>query len=382
VVGAQACLRLPTVVIATRDRRQRLLATLAHLDALAERPPVVVVDNASSDGTVAAARRRFPGVEVIESGDHLGAAARTLGVEVADTPLVAFSDDDSWWAPGALRRAAELFQAYPRLGLIAARIIVEPDGRLDPTCHGMRVSPLEHEPDLPGPPVLGFLACAAIARREAVLACGGFHARYGFGGEEHLLAVDLATAGWGLAYVDGCRRAPPAGVWSAPLARRARTAQHALVDLAATSAAARPTYDGRPHRPRRRRNHARARRRTARSSLGDARAASSATPGRAAATAVAARQVKRRGVVPSWDETRPMRRGRPGSPVRVSNVDLGGCRGWTCYAERSRRPRPGNACRTRTPRKESHAWDELEPRKFAAFERELDGLSGQTMEDQ
>ena len=39
VVGAQACLRLPTVVIATRDRRQRLLATLAHLDALAERPP-------------------------------------------------------------------------------------------------------------------------------------------------------------------------------------------------------------------------------------------------------------------------------------------------------------------------------------------------------
>jgi GT2 family glycosyltransferase len=140
---------------------------------------------------------------VIESGDRLGSAARTLGVEVADTPLVAFSDDDSWWAPGALGRAATLFEAHPRLGLIAARIIVEPDGRLDPTCHGMRASPLDDEPDLPGPPVLGFLACAAIARREAVLACGGFHARYGFGGEEHLLAVDLASAGWGLAYVDG-----------------------------------------------------------------------------------------------------------------------------------------------------------------------------------
>ena len=193
---------LPTVVIATRDRRQRLLATLAHLDALAERPAVVVVDNASSDGTAAAARQ-LPGVKVIEAKDHLGSAARTLGVEIADTPLVAFSDDDSWWAPGALRRAAELFQAHPRLGLIAGRIIVEPDGRLDPTCHRMQVSRLEHEPDLPGPPVLGFLACAAIARREAVLACGGFHARYGFGGEEHLLALDLAAAGWGLAYVDG-----------------------------------------------------------------------------------------------------------------------------------------------------------------------------------
>jgi GT2 family glycosyltransferase len=202
-VDAQSSLRLPTVVIATCDRRQRLLATLARLDALAERPPMVVVDNASSDGTAAAARRQFPDVKVIESGDRLGSAARTLGVEVADTPLVAFSDDDSWWAPGALGRAATLFEAHPRLGLIAARIIVEPDGRLDPTCHGMRASPLDDEPDLPGPPVLGFLACAAIARREAVLACGGFHARYGFGGEEHLLAVDLASAGWGLAYVDG-----------------------------------------------------------------------------------------------------------------------------------------------------------------------------------
>jgi hypothetical protein len=50
--------------------------------------------------------------------------------------------------------------------------------------------------------VLGFLACGAVARRSTVLACGGFHGRFGFGGEEHLLAVDMAAAGWGLAYVD------------------------------------------------------------------------------------------------------------------------------------------------------------------------------------
>ncbi len=202
VAVEQVSTQLPTVVIATRDRRERLLATLAHLDSLVESPAVVVVDNASSDGSAAAASR-FPRVKVIEAQADLGSAARTLGVETADTPLVAFSDDDSWWAPGALRHAAELFQVHPRLGLIAGRIIVEPDGRLDPTCHRMRVSRLEQEPDLPGPPVLGFLACAAIARREAVLACGGFHPRYGFGGEEHLLALDLAAAGWGLAYVDG-----------------------------------------------------------------------------------------------------------------------------------------------------------------------------------
>jgi GT2 family glycosyltransferase len=193
---------LPTIVLATRDRRRRVLATLARLEELAERPPVVVVDDASTDGTTSAIRERFPDVTVISSRPDTRTAARTLGVEAADTPLVAFSDDDSWWAPGALRRAADLFDAYPRLGLIAARILVEPDGRLDATAAAMRDSPLRSDTPLPGPPVLGFLACGAVARRSAVLACGGFHPRFGFGGEEHLLAVDLAAAGWALAYVD------------------------------------------------------------------------------------------------------------------------------------------------------------------------------------
>lgn len=189
-------------MIATRNRRERLLATLGRLCSLPDLPPIVVVDNASDDRTAAAVSRDYPGVRLIEAGDGIGSAARTLGARAADTPLVAFSDDDSWWAPGSLRRAAEVFAAYPDLGLIAARIVVEPRGTLDPTCESMRDSPLGAELPLPGPPILGFVACGAVARRSAVLACGGFHPRYGFGGEEHLLAVDLASAGWGLAYVD------------------------------------------------------------------------------------------------------------------------------------------------------------------------------------
>ena len=39
------------VVIVSRDRRERLLSTLARLAALPERPAVVVVDNGSRDGT-------------------------------------------------------------------------------------------------------------------------------------------------------------------------------------------------------------------------------------------------------------------------------------------------------------------------------------------
>ena len=193
---------MPTIVIATRDRRPRLLETLDRLRGLPEQPPIVVADTGSSDGTQAAVAREFPEVELIQCSPRLGSAARTLGVRAAATPLVAFSDDDSWWAAGALRRAADHFARHPRLGLLAPRILVEPDGRLDPTCEEMRDGPLAVEGAVPGPPVLGFLGCGAIVRRDAVLACGGFHRHFGFGGEEQLLAVDLASAGWDLAYVD------------------------------------------------------------------------------------------------------------------------------------------------------------------------------------
>ncbi|SEG65708.1 Glycosyltransferase, GT2 family [Thermomonospora echinospora] len=190
-----------TVVIATRDRRAELLRTLKHLTAPAGEPAVIVVDNASTDGTARAVAAEFPGVQVIRLPENLGAAARTAGVQAARTPYVAFSDDDSWWEPGALRRAAEVLDAHPRLGLVAARTLVGPERTDDPINAAMADSPLGAAAGLPGPPVLGFLACASVVRRRAFLEAGGFDPVLFFVGEERLLAMDLAARGWGLAYV-------------------------------------------------------------------------------------------------------------------------------------------------------------------------------------
>ena len=191
-----------SVVVATRDRRDELLRTVYHLLALPERPRVVVVDNASSDGTPQALARLHPEVEVVALGENLAAAGRTAGVRRCPTPYVAFADDDSWWEPGSLRRAADLLDAHPRLGLVAGRVLLGPEGREDPVCGLMAASPLPAEPDLPGPAVLGFVACAAVVRREAYLGSGGFERRL-FWGEEELLAADMAAAGWALVYDAG-----------------------------------------------------------------------------------------------------------------------------------------------------------------------------------
>jgi len=189
------------VVIATRDRRAQLLDALGRITTLAERPEVVVVDNGSADGTARAVRERFPGVRVATLPRDRGAAARNVGVEMLDTPYVAFSDDDSWWAPGGLARAGDLLRGHPRVAVVAARVLVGEDERLDPTCAAMARSPLHGGDTGPGPAVLGFVACGAVVRREAFLAVGGFDERYGIGGEEARLALALAVAGWELRYV-------------------------------------------------------------------------------------------------------------------------------------------------------------------------------------
>jgi GT2 family glycosyltransferase len=194
-----------TVVVATRDRRDRLLRTLDHLAALPEAPPVVVVDNGSTDGSPDAVRaRRQPDLDLVALPHNRGAPARTIGVERAATPYVAFTDDDSGWLPGSLARAAAHLDAHPHLGLLAATVLVEvgPHGarRPDPVSVAMATSPLVPCRPLPGPPVLGFMACGAVVRRRAYLQVGGFSTVLFFTGEERLLALDLVSSGWDVAY--------------------------------------------------------------------------------------------------------------------------------------------------------------------------------------
>jgi GT2 family glycosyltransferase len=179
-----------TVVVATRNRWGRLAETVPH-----HRAPVIVVDNASD--TVA----DLPGVDLVRLPANQGAAARNVGVRRARTPYVAFADDDSYWTPGSLARAAALMRAHPRAALLAARVLVGPEQRPDPVSALMAAAPLGTERGAAGPAVLGFLACAVVVRRDAFLAVGGFSPRLFVYGEEALLAMDLAAAGHRLSYV-------------------------------------------------------------------------------------------------------------------------------------------------------------------------------------
>lgn len=191
-----------TVVVITHNRRRELLRTLDRLAELPERPQVIVTDNGSTDGTADAAARHHPEARLLRPGRNLGAVGRNLAVREVTTPYVAFCDDDSWWAPGSLTGAADLLDRHPGVVSVTARIVVEPHGTEDPIVRELRESPVPGPPWLPGPALGSFLAAATVLRTDAFRKAGGFHPKLWLGGEEELLAADLAADGWWLVYAD------------------------------------------------------------------------------------------------------------------------------------------------------------------------------------
>jgi GT2 family glycosyltransferase len=207
-----------TVVVASRNRRHQLLETIPRHLALPEHPRVVVVDDASTDGSGMAVEAAHPQVRVIGLRRQAGCAARNRGIAEATTPYVALTDDDAWWRPGALRVAAELLDRHPRLAAVNPRILVGHDEREDPLCAEMASSPLRAAPGQPGHPLLSFIACAVVVRRDAILGAGGFSDRFQIGAEEELLAWDLAAKGWQMSYIPEitAHHCPPRGAGSRP----------------------------------------------------------------------------------------------------------------------------------------------------------------------
>ncbi len=215
-----------SVVMITRDRRERAIGTVSRLLALPERPRVIVVDNGSHDGSAQELRALGRGVEVIEARTNLGAAGRNIGVVHARTPYVAFSDDDSWWAPGALSCAADRLDREPQLGLVAARILVGAQELPDPVCAQMLA--LDQGHSRTGVPIVGFVACGAVVRRTAFLGVGGFDRRFGVGGEEAVVALDLLREGWRMRYMEDLVAYHHPACARDPGARRAREVRNAL----------------------------------------------------------------------------------------------------------------------------------------------------------
>ncbi len=123
-----------SIVIVSWNVREALLSCLAALpEAVSDayHYEIIVVDNASSDGSVSTVRAAFPAVSVIaNSSNRLYTAAANQGLAAASGRHLLLLNPDTIPQPGSLARLLSYADDHPNAGLLGPRII-GPDGRDD-----------------------------------------------------------------------------------------------------------------------------------------------------------------------------------------------------------------------------------------------------------
>lgn len=149
---------------------------------------VVVVDNASSDASVAFVRERFPECQVKALESNLGfAAGNNAGVEGATAPYLVFLNNDTEVEPGWLAELVATAERDQQVGLVTSHVVyMDRPGVVDSAGDGYlrcgggfkqrHGQPVDRHAG--GREVFGACGAAFLIRRELFAALGGFDADY------------------------------------------------------------------------------------------------------------------------------------------------------------------------------------------------------------
>lgn len=201
------------------------VASLLADTSAGERPEVVVVDNGSTDESVALLRAAFPAVPVIDPGANLGyGRAANLGIAATRAPVVAVLNPDAAVAAGTAAVVLGRFDTDDRLAAVGPQLL-NPDGTRYPSAraapslgdavgHALlgTVVPdnrftrsyrqLDADPEVARD--VEWISGAAIwLRRDALDAVGGWDERFFLFFEDVDLCRRLGVDGWRISYEPG-----------------------------------------------------------------------------------------------------------------------------------------------------------------------------------
>lgn len=189
--------RAATVVITSRNRADDLIQAVDSALRQTAVTEVIVLDDASDDGSAEVIRQKFPQVRLFRANAPVGyIALRNLGNALSSNEFIVSIDDDAVFSTeDVVQRALEVFD-HSRVGAVAVPFV------------NVNTSPKRHQQ----PPendrlylTEAYVGTAHILRRSLFLELGGYRTEFVHQGEETDFCLRLAEAG----YVVALAPSPP-----------------------------------------------------------------------------------------------------------------------------------------------------------------------------
>src|SRR5713226_2615960 len=124
--------RLFTVVL-NWNGMEDLMECLRSVKGSTYHNEIIVVDNGSTDGSMAALAQQFPDIVVIETGKNLGFGANNLGISQAlqdGADYVLLLNNDTWVDARCFDRLIQVAEENPQVGILSPRICYYSDPEL------------------------------------------------------------------------------------------------------------------------------------------------------------------------------------------------------------------------------------------------------------
>jgi glycosyltransferase involved in cell wall biosynthesis len=191
-----------SVVIITFNRKNDIAETIKAFERQTyEDKEIIVVDNASDDGTREMMQRDFPHIQYLWLPENFDIRSINIGIELSSGDVIWRTDDDAYpESDHALETAAAILKNNPDIHIISMDNIEVRSGYQLSKWYPFDVDRENVPPD--GYPASAFPGTGAAIRREVFDKVGGF---WGFGFEEIDLCAKAIIAGFNVRYFPNLR---------------------------------------------------------------------------------------------------------------------------------------------------------------------------------
>jgi GT2 family glycosyltransferase len=201
-----------SIIVVNYNGGEQVLDCLHSLEAVSsEGYEIIVVDNASCDGSPSFIKHIFPNVRLLHSVTNLGyGGGNNLGAHYAQGPYLVFLNPDILLQPGCLEALRRALDADPGAGMATARILLQDRPDTINTCgndvhmSGLTLCRGMGQPrqafDTPSE-VTAVSGAAFMIRRKLFYQLGGFDDRYFLYMEDTDLSLRAQLDGWRILYV-------------------------------------------------------------------------------------------------------------------------------------------------------------------------------------